>query len=544
MMVTSPQLAAAGTVLGVVSHLAYFIHGEHHRQAFQYFVAFFTFPVIATAAQQLALGIPFVAAVQQTTIFYATYLTGLYSSVFLYRAFFHRLHSFPGPFGAKISKLWHVWNVAPTIKNYKFLTRMHQKYGTFVRTGPCEVSTIHPDAIEVLYGAGSKCTKGAGYESNSDLTSMHQARSRVHHDMRRKAWARGFTQSSLRDYEPRVERYTQSLVEQIRAFSGQPINAAQWFNYYSFDVMGDLAFAKDFDMLKNGQKHWAIEILNGGQRGIGIFGPVPWLFIIMSNIPPVVKEFKKFIKFCEDMMEERMKMKVDRPDISSWILQSPPMTGTHFSEKAWLTGDTRLIIVAGSDTTAATLTHLFYHLAKDQSQLELLREEVESLKGDLDASKLVTLKHLNGAINEALRLHPPVPSGVARLTPPEGITIGGTYIPGGVNILAPSYPLFRSPECYEHPDEFIPERWYSKPELLKRSDAFAPFLIGPYSCIGKQLALMEIRSVTAQILLNFDVSFAPGEDGTTLLEKTLDTFTMELAPLNLCFKPRKQEVEA
>lgn len=49
---------------------------------------------------------------------------------------------------------------------------------------------------------------------------------------------------------------------------------------------------------------------------------------------------------------------------------------------------------------------------------------------------------------------------------------------------------------------------------------------------------MEVRSVTAQLLKNFDVSFAPGEDGTDLLEKTLDTFTMELAPLRLCFTPR------
>ena len=98
---------------------------------------------------------------------------------------------------------------------------------------------------------------------------------------------------------------------------------------------------------------------------------------------------------------------------------------------------------------------------------------------------------------------------------------------------------------------------YSRPDLVKRSDAFIPFLIGrlvndhlldykrlnhflgPYSCIGKQLALMEIRSVTAQILQKFDPSFAPGEDGTNLLENTLDTFTMELAPLSLCFTPRK-----
>lgn len=218
--------------------------------------------------------------------------------------------------------------------------------------------------------------------------------------------------------------------------------------------MGDLAFSKDFDMLKSGQKHWAIEILNGGQRGIGIFGPVPWLFVIMSNIPQITKAFRKFVKFCEDMMDERMKMKVERPDISSWILQSPPMTGTPYSERSWLTGDSRLIIVAGSDTTAATLTHIFYHLAKDQSQIKVLRQEIRTLNGDLQASKLLTLKHLNGVINESLRLHPPVPGGVSRLTPPEGITVGGKYIPGNVNVLAPSYTLFRC-ELIPFPQWFI-----------------------------------------------------------------------------------------
>lgn len=207
--------------------------------------------------------------------------------------------------------------------------------------------------------------------------------------------------------------------------------------------MGDLAFGKSFDMLKNGQKHWAIQILNDGQRGIGIFGGVPWLFVIVSQIPLFTVALRKFIKFCEDMMDERMRMKVDRPDISSWILQSPPMTDTRFSERAWLTGDSRLIIVAGSDTTAATLTHLCYHLAKEPNHIDHLRNEIESLGGDLQAPKLLTLKHLNGAINEALRLHPPVPGGVSRVTPPEGITIGDTYIPGRVNVLAPSYTLFR-----------------------------------------------------------------------------------------------------
>lgn len=128
------QTALVGGTLGVVSHLAYFIHGEHHRQAFRYFIAFLTFPVIAVATQVI-LGLPILLALQQTAIFYSTYLTGLYSSLFFYRAFFHRLNSFPGPFGAKISKLWHASKVFRTIDNYKHLARMHAEYGTFVRTG-------------------------------------------------------------------------------------------------------------------------------------------------------------------------------------------------------------------------------------------------------------------------------------------------------------------------------------------------------------------------------------------------------------------------
>lgn len=73
---------------------------------------------------------------------------------------------------------------------------------------------------------------------------------------------------------------------------------------------------------------------------------------------------------------------------------------------------------------------------------------------------------------------------------------------------------------------------------MKHEEAFAPFSIGPYGCIGKNLALMEIRLLTSQILLKYDVKFAPGEDGSKLLYKTADHFTLGLKELNLIFTPR------
>lgn len=92
--------------------------------------------------------------------------------------------------------------------------------------------------------------------------------------------------------------------------------------------------------------------------------------------------------------------------------------------------------------------------------------------------------------------------------------------------------------AYADPNSFIPERWFSKPELIKNKGAYAPFSIGPFSCVGKQLALMELRSVVAELVTQFDVEFAPGEDGSALLNESADFFTVSLSDLQLVFTER------
>lgn len=59
-------------------------------------------------------------------------------------------------------------------------------------------------------------------------------------------------------------------------------------------------------------------------------------------------------------------------------------------------------------------------------------------------------------------------------------------------------------------------------------------------CIGKSLALMEIRMVTAHLLLDNDVHLAPGEDGQKLLYETMDHFTVTPGALWLVFSPREK----
>jgi cytochrome P450 len=221
-----------------------------------------------------------------------------------------------------------------------------------------------------------------------------------------------------------------------------------WFNLYSFDVMGDLAFGKSYNMLESGEMHWSLKLLSEGMDPLGFNFPI-WFFRVLIAIPGAATGFFKFIDYCGQQLNERMKIdKMENPDIMATLLdhhrKNPAQERA--AELTMLQGDSRLIIVAGSDTTAATLVHLFYHLAKDPSLVHNLREELNPLiekDGSVHQSKIVDAKLLNGVINETLRLHPPVPSGVFRETPREGIHIKDAFIPGCTTVRMPQWAMAR-----------------------------------------------------------------------------------------------------
>jgi tryprostatin B 6-hydroxylase len=64
------------------------------------------------------------------------------------------------------------------------------------------------------------------------------------------------------------------------------MDMSMWFNLYSFDVMGDLAFGASYGCLEKGEMHWAIKILTGGMDMIGLWFP-DWLFRVLVAIPGV-----------------------------------------------------------------------------------------------------------------------------------------------------------------------------------------------------------------------------------------------------------------
>lgn len=266
---------------------------------------------------------------------------------------------------------------------------------------------------------------------------------------------------ALRDYEDRITNYSYELIGKIREFSGNSMNASAWFNYFSFDVMGDFAFGKSFDMLKTGRMHFAIDWLEESMILLGRFSPISWIVPVGAIAPIVGRNFRRFIVWCCEQAEKRRDTKVEVPDVTSWLLKAAEDRNDIEATK-WLHGDSRLIIVAGSDTVAIALTHILYYLAKYPIHVQKLREELDPImKSDkpFNVRDVQHTQHMSGIINEVLRMHPPVPSGVFRITPPQGITIDGVFVPGGVNVTVPFYAIGR---CESHGSKNLP----TQPSLL------------------------------------------------------------------------------
>jgi tryprostatin B 6-hydroxylase len=290
---------------GVLSHLAYFNKGEHHLYTITYIQSFLAV-LSATALLLISYeGQEFLSAFCQSLKLGASFIAGLCSSLVCYRLLFHPLNRFPGALGARVSSFWLPLKLSSE-PGFKQVKKLHDQYGSFVRLGPNYVSLAHPKAVNMVYGGASKCTKAAWYDLTKPMVSLQTFRERSFHDERRRVWSAAFGDKSLRGYEYRLQGYRKKLMDHITSLDGKPVNVTKWFNLYSFDFMGDLAFGKSFDMLEN-QEHWAIKLLNDAIEPLSFGFPV-WFFRLLTAAPMLTRDWWRFIDFCAEQIERRLKV--------------------------------------------------------------------------------------------------------------------------------------------------------------------------------------------------------------------------------------------
>jgi len=109
------------------------------------------------------------------------------------------------------------------------------------------------------------------------------------------------------------------------------------------------------------------------------------------------------------------------------------------------------LIVAGSDTTAVTLTYLVWAVLKQPDLQALLEDEVAQLSKELNTAELEAAPILNSVIEETLRLYGAAPGALPRTVPSQGTVIAGHQIPGGVEISTQAYTNHRDPSAFPEP---------------------------------------------------------------------------------------------
>lgn len=214
---------------------------------------------------------------------------------------------------------------------------------------------------------------------------------------------------------------------------------------------------------------------------------------------------------------------------------------------------------AGSDTAATALSHLWYFLLAEPKYLAQLRQEVdEAFPHGVDptagVAKQVNMPYLTACINEALRLYPPVLTGLQRRVEEGsgGKMVGPYFIPEGTQVSPSGYAVHRSLQHYSPlPDAFWPDRWLtqetytlptgsciSKDELITNRDVFMPFSLGPMVCVGKNVAMMEIRAVVCAVIHQYDVVVADRSSFDSYEKDIYEVFTTKRGTLPVYLKAR------
>ncbi|KAF2496864.1 cytochrome P450 [Lophium mytilinum] len=392
-----------------------------------------------------------------------SFLVSLWVDMLVYRLAFHSQKHFPGPVPAKLSKFWAAKQVLDS--NYEWYTValvLKAKYEIW-RLWPRELLIFDLEAIAPVLGYSSKTLKGPFYDSMED--SVNTTRDKEFHRKRRKIWddAMKTSYGKLMGF---VEGKSTEVADSI------------------------------------------LKIIMDGGYAIGLLLHVPWLFTIVTTFAFAIGPLKQWNDRSRHEIDERKKVQNPKPDLMAHLITSTP---DDHAGRELLFSESRLIISAGSDTTATALTFLsvLLSLPEQSATLANLRTGLDCIfskpSNDKGAfSCMRPLPILDAVINEGLRLYPSVYFPSQRVTPAAGMTINGRYIPGDINISIPAYALSHDPRCFEQPDEFIPERWTTRPELTINKAGSMPFMTGPYDCAGKKLAMMELRSVVAKIVKDWN----------------------------------------
>ncbi|KGQ07808.1 Isotrichodermin C-15 hydroxylase [Beauveria bassiana D1-5] len=454
--------------------------------------------------------------------------------IILYRLALHPLAKVPGPKLHAASWFPFLWQTNVAASAPRTIQAMHRKYGPVVRVGPDQVAldgSLGWSAV-FAHSTGSLPEFGKPFEQYfpGDATSLIGAPRDRHRRIRRQL-AHAFSAGALAEQEATVTQYVELLLDRLRTLEGDEFDIIPWLNFTTFDIIGDLAFSDSFGSLASSAYHpWVLSIFRGirGNALRRFLRHYPSLGFIAARLG-LARDFKVAEHnrhTARDKAAARMRLGVEGPagksDFMTYMLRKTRTDETAMDEEEILS-TSPILVVAGSETTATALAGFFFFLAQNPDKRELVVSEIMEAfpyENSIDMRSTARLEYLHAALEETLRLYPPVTTLIS----------------------VHQWATFRNPENFHLPEQFLPERWLpaSHPRYEARFDddnraVFKPFSHGPRDCIGKNLAYAEMRLLAARMLRSFEVTI----EGQSEWQTKQRMFGLwEKIPLNVRVKSR------
>ncbi|PGH29985.1 hypothetical protein GX50_07258 [[Emmonsia] crescens] len=493
---------------------------------------------------QAVIGSPFTLAAASITIV-ILYM----SSRFIYNVFFHPLRSFPGPTSHAMSQIPYIHKTLRGTLEFDILD-LHKTYGDVVRIAPNELAISSPEAWKDILGNRTRGEKELEKfwqfyrpaEAKKETSIINAGREQ--HSRLRRQISHGFSDKSMREQEPLITQHIDLLMKRLNELGeggSKTFDLTEWYNYTTFDIIGDLTFGESFGCLEAAYFHPFVKLmLTSGKitsflQCASFFPPLKKLFL--SLIPKRI--MKRQMDVAKEKLLRRMKVVKERPDLIDGLLKKRDEWSLSLED---LVGNSRLILVGGSETTATLLCGVTYLLLANPQTLEKLTAEVRSAfksEDEININSVNNLNYMLACLDEALRVYPPVPLGLPRVVPKGGCHITGQFIPEDAVVAIHHWATYHNEKHFADPFAYHPERFLGDPKFANdKREALQPFHIGPRSCLGRNLAYAEMRLILARLIYNFDMKLATESANWLQNQKVFLFYTKP--PLNVYMTPVKR----
>lgn len=140
------------------------------------------------------------------------------------------------------------------------------------------------------------------------MRSILTIRDKTEHRTIRKAYEHGLREQALEQYESRIIHSLTEFATLLKSRGPEPIDVSYLTKLLVVDINDQFSFSKQPVCLKDGKLPAGLENLEDGFYFLGTLGPVPWLFILLLDIPFIRKEFNRGADFCRDLVADRLKV--------------------------------------------------------------------------------------------------------------------------------------------------------------------------------------------------------------------------------------------